>query len=161
MAIRKPPSGSRGARTPPRWLGRLLNPLLLRIHRRTGDRMGGMDLLYLTTVGARSGQQRTNPVSRFDDGRGGWLVVASAAGAATHPAWYHNVVAHPDRVEAEVAGVRRRVQVEQLEGAERDAAWQQIVAAVPRFSGYEQRTDRSIPVLRLRPVPTGEGAGGR
>jgi deazaflavin-dependent oxidoreductase (nitroreductase family) len=70
---------------------------MMRIHRRGGDRFQGMDLLYITTVGARSGRQRTNPVARFEDGQGGWHVVASANGAAQHPAWYHNVADLPRR----------------------------------------------------------------
>jgi deazaflavin-dependent oxidoreductase (nitroreductase family) len=153
MPISKPPAGTRGVRTPPGFLGRIMTPLMIRIHRRGGDRFAGMDLLYLTTVGARSGQPRTNPLARFDDGRGGWLVVASAGGAAAHPGWYHNVVAHPDDVVAEVDGVRRAVQVEQLDGDARAEAWRQIVASASRFGGYEQKTDRSIPVLRLTPEP--------
>jgi deazaflavin-dependent oxidoreductase (nitroreductase family) len=80
-----------------------------------------MNLLYLTTTGAHSGRQRTTPVARFDDGAGGWYVVASAGGSASHPDWYHNLAAHPDQVWAEVGRAKRRVRVEQLSGAERDA----------------------------------------
>jgi deazaflavin-dependent oxidoreductase (nitroreductase family) len=71
---------------------------MIKQHRRKGDRFQGMDLLYLTTVGAKTGQKRQNPVSRFPDGEDSWLVVASSAGAARHPAWYHNIAAHPDQV---------------------------------------------------------------
>jgi deazaflavin-dependent oxidoreductase (nitroreductase family) len=109
-------------------------------------------VLYLTTTGARTGQRRTTPVARFDDGRGGWYVVASAGGAAAHPAWYHNVAAHPDEVEVEFGGRRRRVHAEQLGGPERDAAWAQVVREVPRFASYPGKTDREIPVLRLTPT---------
>src|SRR4051812_33932846 len=91
MAIEKPPTGTRGGRKPPGFLGRILTPVMTRLHRRQGDRFRGMDLLYLTTVGAKSGQRRTTPVTRFDDGDG-WIVVASAGGTAQHPGWYHNVV---------------------------------------------------------------------
>jgi len=153
MTLDKPPSGTRGARTPPRLLGRIMMPLVLWIHRRSGDRFGGMDLLYLVTVGARSGQPRTTALGRFDDGHGGWYVVASAAGAAAHPAWYHNLAAHPDQVSAQVAGTTVRVDVEQLEGAARDQAWAAIVARAPRYGSYLDKTDRHIPILRLTPVP--------
>jgi len=112
-----------------------------------------MALLYITTVGAHSGQQRTNPLARFEDGQSGWYVVASAGGAAQHPAWYHNLAAHPDQVWVEVGGTKRQVTVEQLSGDERSKVWQQVVVAqVPRFGGYPQKTDREIPVLRLTPV---------
>src|SRR4051794_37451843 len=90
--------------------------LMVKVHRRTGDRFQGMDLMYLTTVGAKSGQQRVTPIARFPDGDNAWLVVASNNGSARHPSWYHNLAAHPDQVSAEVAGRRFRVNAEQLTG---------------------------------------------
>jgi deazaflavin-dependent oxidoreductase (nitroreductase family) len=153
MALQKLPAGSRGARQPPGFLGRIFTPLMIRIHRRSGNRFQGLDLVYLTTVGARSGQRRTTPVARFDDGGGGWIVVASAGGTANHPAWYHNIVAHPDQVWAEVGGKTHRVAVDQLEREERERAWAVVVARAPRFQGYTTKTDRVLPVLRLTPVP--------
>ena len=127
-------------------------PLMLWMHRRSRDRFSGMDLMYLTTVGARTGQSRTTAVARFDDGQGGWYVVASAGGAAQHPAWYHNIAAHPDQVTAEVTGTRHRVTVEQLQGDTRDRAWAAIATQAPRFSTYLNKTDRTLPVLRLTPT---------
>jgi deazaflavin-dependent oxidoreductase (nitroreductase family) len=156
MSIERLPSGTHGARTPPRALMRILMPLMERIHRRSGDRFRGGHLLYLTTVGAKSGEQRTNPVARFDDGAGGWYVVASYGGSARHPGWYHNIVAHPDQVFAETGGTKRRVAVEQLAGEARDAAWAQITAKAPTFNDYTAKTDRQLPVLRLTPVAHGQ-----
>ena len=155
MSIQKLPSGTRGPGGPPRLIAKLVLPLMMRVHRRQGDTFSGMDLLYLTTVGARSGEERTAPVARFDDGQGGWVVVASAGGARQHPGWYHNITAHPDRVWAEVGGTRHRVSVDQLEGEARERAWARIVERAPRFGGYETKTDRQIPVLRLTPAPAG------
>ena len=152
MTMQKPPSGTRGA-GPPRRLARVVVPVMTRIHRRRGDRVRGLDLLYLTTVGARSGKQRTTPVARFDDGRGGWLVVASDSGAARHPGWYHNIAGHPDHVWVEVAGAHHRVAVQQMEGPARTAAWETVTSRAPFYRKYESKTDRSIPVLRLTPVP--------
>jgi deazaflavin-dependent oxidoreductase (nitroreductase family) len=152
VAIPKTPGGTRGARIPPRAVMKVLGPLMTWIHRRSADRFRGGDLLYLTTVGARSGQRRTNPVTRFDDGEGGWFVVASFGGAAQNPAWYHNVAAHPDEIWAEVAGTTHRVRAEQLAGPAHEQAWAQITARSPGFLGYESKTDRHIPVLRLTPV---------
>jgi deazaflavin-dependent oxidoreductase (nitroreductase family) len=91
-------------------------------------------------------------VARFDQDDGSWVVCASFGGAAEHPAWYHNVVAHPDQVWAEVGGSKRRVRVEQLDGEARERAWRQIVAQAPGFQGYLEKTDRVLPVLRLTPV---------
>jgi len=154
MDIEKPPAGTRGALNPPHVAKRLLTPLMVRIHRRGGDQFHGLDLLYLTTVGARSGKQRTNPVGRFDDGQGGWIIVASANGAAQHPGWYHNLVAHPDQVWVEFGGTRQHVSVEQLAGEERQEAWERVVTRAPSFKAYLDKTDRQLPVLRLTPTPS-------
>ena len=118
-------------------------------HRRSGDKFQGMDLLYLTTVGAKTGQKRQTPVARFEDGEDAWLVVASAAGSAHHPAWYYNIAAHPDQVWVEFGGHQMRVNPVQLDGDARAQAWQRITQTQPRYAGYETKTDRAIPVLRL------------
>jgi deazaflavin-dependent oxidoreductase (nitroreductase family) len=108
-----------------------------------------MDLLYLTTVGAKSGEKRQSTVSRFTDSERSWLVIASSGGSARHPSWYHNIAAHPDQVQAEVGGQQYQVTAEQLEGDERAQAWKTITESQPRYAGYQQKTDRSIPVIRL------------
>ncbi|WP_426515570.1 nitroreductase/quinone reductase family protein [Diaminobutyricibacter sp. McL0618] len=108
----------------------------------------GRSLVLLHHTGAKSGVERVTPVMKIADGDG-WLVAASKAGADDHPAWYHNLLAHPDIMvelpgEGEVA-----VHVEELKGAERDAGWEKFKAASPGFQSYEARTTRLIPVLKL------------
>jgi deazaflavin-dependent oxidoreductase (nitroreductase family) len=152
VSIEKSPAGSRGARQPPPLLGKLLMPLMVRLHRRSGDRFQGMDLLYLTTTGARSGAERTTPLARFDDGHGGWFVVASAGGSPQHPAWYHSMAAHPDKVFVEVSRKRHRVAIDQLRDSDYEQAWTQIVQRAPRFAKYRDTTDRQIPMLHLTPT---------
>ena len=152
MSIQKLPAGTHGTRAMPGLLARLMMPLLVKMHRRSDNKARGMDLLYLTTVGARSGKSRTAPMARTDGGNGTWLVVASSGGTAQHPGWYHNIVAHPDQVKAEVDGVTYRVNVEQLEGQERAQAWAKHVERNPNFNDYLAKTDRELPVLRLTPV---------
>jgi deazaflavin-dependent oxidoreductase (nitroreductase family) len=120
-----------------------------RVHRLTGSRMGGRPLLYLTTIGAKSGQPRTAVVMPFPDGDDAWLIVASKGGTADHPAWFYNLAKHPDRVEIEIEGRRTAVTPRTLTGEERAAAWQRITTERPNFAGYEQKTDREIPVIRL------------
>jgi deazaflavin-dependent oxidoreductase (nitroreductase family) len=128
---------------------RFLTRRMVALHRRQGDHFMDMDVLYLTTVGARSGEQRETPVARFPDGPDAWVVVASANGAPRDPDWYRNLVAHPDQVWVEVGGERHAVVPEVLEGPRREAAWQAVVAAVPRFGQYQKKTDRVLPVIRL------------
>ena len=103
MSFQKSPGGTRGARIPPsNGVTRALNRVAMSWHRWSGDKFQGQDLLYLTTVGAKTGQKRQSTVARFPDGEDAWLVVASAGGSAHHPAWYHNIAAHPDQVRIRV-----------------------------------------------------------
>ena len=111
----------------------------------------GFNALVLITVGRKTGAERRAPVGWFPGPDGSWLIVASAAGAKGNPAWYYNIAAHPDRVQIEMNGRRMRVTAEQLHGAERAEAWQQITAAASRFAGYQDKTDRELPVIRLVP----------
>lgn len=145
------PAGTRGARQPRAGLMmRWVNKTAAGRIRRKGKMMG-FNALILTTIGAKTGAERTNPVGWFPSADDSWLIVASAAGAARNPAWYHNIAAHPDKVTIEVDGRRVPVIAEQLHGAERDQAWQQITTAAPRFGQYQRKTDRTLPVIRLTP----------
>jgi len=148
------PAGTHGGRQPRTGLLlRLINKNAASRFRRTG-KMLGFNGLILTTVGARSGAERTSPVGWWPGPAGSWLIVAAANGAAQNPAWYYNIAAHPDDVQIEVDGRRVSVTAEQLHGAERAQAWQQIAAAAPRFAQYQRKTDRELPVIRLVP-PSG------
>lgn len=150
MSFQKTPGGTRGGRSmPSNPVTRLISKTMTSWHKRSGDKFQGMDLLYLTTVGARSGEKRQSTVSRFADGDGAWLIVASAGGAAKNPAWYHNIAAHPDQVWVEFGGTQQRVTPSQLRGEERNQAWQRITQAQPRYAGYQEKTDREIPIVKL------------
>jgi deazaflavin-dependent oxidoreductase (nitroreductase family) len=150
MAIEIPPAGTRGTKAPPTGaVGRGIMTFVRWVHRLTGNKMSGQPLLYLHTIGAKSGQPRTSAVMAFPDGNTSWLVVGSRGGSAGHPAWIHNIAANPDRIEVEVQGRNAAVMAETLEGEERAAAWARITTAQPRFAGYQQKTDRQLPVVRL------------
>jgi deazaflavin-dependent oxidoreductase (nitroreductase family) len=147
------PSGTRGRRVTGiggpvgRWLTR---QVINQIRRRNGKMpILGFNALILTTVGARSGLERTTPVGSFPDKNGSWLIVASWAGARKNPAWYHNIAAHPGQVQVDTAGQKVGVVAEQLHGPERDQAWRQIIAAAPRYAKDAKKTDRQLPVIRL------------
>ena len=72
--------------------------------RRKGKMMGlGFDALVLTTIGRKSGAERATALGWFPGKDGSWLIVA-AAGGPRNPAWYHNLAAHPDKVQSEMAG---------------------------------------------------------
>lgn len=150
MAIEIPPAGTRGSKAPPSGpVVRGMMSVVRRVHRLTGDKMSGQPLLHLHTIGAKSGQPRTSVVMAFADGDNSWLVVASRGGTAGHPSWLYNMAVHPDQIEVEIDGRRMRVTAQTLAGEERATAWARITSTQPRFSGYESKTDREIPVVRL------------
>jgi|SRR5215469_18229479 len=166
MAIHITPAGTRGARVPNRgFLARVFRPmaeLMVWVHRRSGgaqlSRMMGFPVVLLTTTGSKTGLPRTSPVGGFPDGDGAWLVVASLAGAARHPAWFINMARRPDGIWLEVGTRRFRVRGRSLEGAERADALQRIAETAPRYGKYQEQTDREIPIVRLTAASGEEGA---
>jgi deazaflavin-dependent oxidoreductase (nitroreductase family) len=96
---------------------------------------------------------RPTPTGRFQDGEGGWLVAATLAGAAQHPAWFLNMAKHPDDIWLEVGDERLKVRGESLEGPERAEALARIATIAPRYGTYQEKTDREIPIVRLTREP--------
>jgi deazaflavin-dependent oxidoreductase (nitroreductase family) len=119
--------------------------------RANGGKVGGMfagrNMLLLTTTGAKSGTRRTTPLVYQPDGDR-WLIFASKGGAPTSPAWYHNLVAHPDTT-IEVGSETVPVTAKVLRGEERDKFYAKQVEQVPVFGEYQQKTSRTIPVVAL------------
>ena len=110
----------------------------------------GSALLLLHTRGARSGAERVNPVT-YQPLADGWAIFAAHAGAANHPAWFHNLVANPEtiiEIGTETVPVRARVAI----GEERERIWERQKAFYPRFAKYEEQTTREIPVIVLERI---------
>jgi deazaflavin-dependent oxidoreductase (nitroreductase family) len=115
-----------------------------------GTTLRGMPVVLLTTVGATSGKIRKTPLMRVEhDGR--YAVVASQGGAPTHPAWYHNLIAHP-RVRLRDGQVDQEMVAREVTGEEKAIWWERAVAAYPDYADYQKKTERQIPVLVLEPV---------
>jgi len=114
---------------------------------RVGGSWEGRDLLLLTTTGRKSGRPYTTPMVFTRDGDR-LLVYASKAGAPAHPDWYLNLVADP-HVVVEVGAERYDATAAPLEGEERDRAFAAQAARNPVFAGYQEKTDRVIPVVAL------------
>jgi deazaflavin-dependent oxidoreductase (nitroreductase family) len=115
-----------------------------------GTTLRGVPVVVVTSVGAKSGKVRKNPVMRVEhDGR--YALVASKGGAPSHPTWYHNLVAHP-RVELQDGSDRREYTVRLAEGEERREWWERAVAVWPDYAEYQTRTDREIPVFIAEPT---------
>jgi F420H(2)-dependent quinone reductase len=107
-------------------------------------------LLILHTTGRRSGQRRKTPLSYTKDGDT-YIVIGSDGGSPHHPDWYLNIQDDPN-AEVDVNGRRSRVRAETVTGAERERLWRQAVASYGGYAGYQARTDRQIPVVRLSPT---------
>jgi deazaflavin-dependent oxidoreductase (nitroreductase family) len=107
-------------------------------------------MVLLHTIGAKSGQERVNPVVYQADGDR-LVIFASKAGAPTHPDWYHNLLAHP-RTKVEVDGRTVEISARVAEGDERERLWNRQKEQMPGFADYEQKTTRRIPVVILEPA---------
>lgn len=118
---------------------------------RVGGTFEGAPLLLLHTTGARSGQERVNPVMYQDLGDGRVAVFASKAGADTNPDWYHNVTANP-QVTAEIGTETRQFTARTADDDEREPIWSAQKRDYPGFAEYETNTTRQIPVVILDPA---------
>ena len=114
---------------------------------KVGGQFEGAPMLLLRTTGAKSGQERVNPMMYLDHD-GHRYVFASKAGADTNPDWYHNLVAHPE-VTVEVGSETYSAGAAPLQGAERDRVFAEQASRYPGFAEYQQKTTRVIPVVEL------------
>lgn len=113
-------------------------------------RDSGEPIVVITSVGAKSGKVRKNPVMRVEkDGK--YVAVASLGGAPTNPEWYHNLVAHPV-VDLQDGAVKKSYRARLLEGDEREQWWQYAVETWATYAEYQKKTDRQIPVFLLEPI---------
>ena len=111
---------------------------------------GNAPLLLLTTIGAKTGEQRTSPMMYLADDTDPdrVYVFASKAGADTNPAWFHNLVAHPD-VQVEIGDTTRAGRAEVLPETERAAVYAVQAGRYHGFAEYQEKTSRRIPVIAL------------
>ncbi|MDH6222463.1 nitroreductase family deazaflavin-dependent oxidoreductase [Streptomyces pseudovenezuelae] len=116
-----------------------------------GTTLQDLDVVILTTLGAKSGKIRKVPVMRVEHD-GSCAVVASIAGAPNHPVWYHNAVADP-RVELQDGPIHQDMRAREATGDEKAAWWPRAVETFPDYAEYQKKTDREIPVLVLEPAP--------
>jgi deazaflavin-dependent oxidoreductase (nitroreductase family) len=107
-------------------------------------------VLLLHARGAKTGQPRVTPLLYTPRGED-FVLVASKAGAERHPAWYHNLTAHPD-VDVEVDGGLISVSAHEAEGAEREELWRLVNDNYAGYDVYQRRAGaRRIPVMVLTP----------
>lgn len=133
---------------------RLHNMVYRKTNGRIGHQMPGMPpCLLLYTTGARTGQQRSNALTYAKDGDS-YLVVASFGGSDKHPGWYHNLRKRPD-CEINVGPERFAVSARKVAPGDADYArlWEIVNKNnANRYTGYQSRTSRPIPVIALTPA---------
>lgn len=130
---------------------RSFNRALVEEYRANGGKLSGRmassRLVLLTTTGARSGQPHTTPMGYGVDG-GRLIVIASNNAAERHPAWYHNILAHPE-VTVELGSERYAARATIYEGAPRAALLPLVRERVPFFESQQAKTEREIPIVIL------------
>jgi deazaflavin-dependent oxidoreductase (nitroreductase family) len=119
--------------------------------RARGGQVGGyhasMQLLLLTTTGARTGQRRAVPLTYVPDGDR-YVVTAGNAGSDRHPAWYHNLMANPEAT-VEVGRESFATVAVIAAEAERESLYDLFAAAYPVLDHYQAQTSRPIPLVIL------------
>ncbi|WP_043457701.1 nitroreductase family deazaflavin-dependent oxidoreductase [Gordonia polyisoprenivorans] len=112
-----------------------------------GVQVADRPVVLFTTTGAKSGKKRYVPLMRVEE-NGRYAMVASKGGAPEHPAWYHNVKAHP-QVTVQDGQKVAELTAREVSGDEREHWWNLAVAAFPPYAEYQVNTDRLIPVFVL------------
>jgi deazaflavin-dependent oxidoreductase (nitroreductase family) len=154
MTVKVPGKGTRGVPFP-KAMARLGNGFVLRMFRSGRSRSaGGIPTLILETHGAKSGKSRQAVLGYLTEPPDAWLVMGSAAGANWNPAWLYNLAKDPNATIDLGDGRPTNVRAETLDGFDLDAAWTRIAAEAKPYSDYRTKTDREIPVVRLRRRPT-------
>ncbi len=117
---------------------------------KVGWNVGPMPVVELTTTGRKSGQERTvmltSPVQLGES----IVLVASRGGDDHHPAWYHNLVANPN-VTAKLRGRTHAMTARVMSSEERTELWPKVTGAYKGYAGYQEKTDREIPLVILDP----------
>ena len=117
---------------------------------KVGGRFEGAPLLLLHTSGAKTGRTRVKPLAYRRDGNR-LVVFGTKGGSPTHPDWFHNLEANP-RVTVEVGTDRFEADARVALPDERDRIWRLQTQDVPVMADYQERVDRTIPVVILERV---------
>jgi deazaflavin-dependent oxidoreductase (nitroreductase family) len=115
------------------------------------QRETGLPVVIVTTRGNKSGKLRKFPLMRVEHD-GEYALVASLGGAPDNPQWYRNIVADPTALMIQDGPEPRDYVAREVEGEERELWWQRAVEAFPPYAGYQENTDRVIPVFVASPA---------
>jgi deazaflavin-dependent oxidoreductase (nitroreductase family) len=108
----------------------------------------GLPVVWLITIGARSGKLRTTPLIGIPDGNR-LVLVASYFGKAHHPSWYHNLKANPE-VHIKLNGIQAHCLAQEVFSPEYESLWEIAIEMYPGYASYKQRANgRHIPLISL------------
>ena len=111
---------------------------------------GTMKVVELHTVGRTSGKKRTTMLTAPIHEDGNYVLVASKGGDDRDPDWYRNLVANPD-IELTIDGKTLEMTARVASEEEKTEMWPRIVEAYKGYAGYQEKTDRAIPVVVCEP----------
>jgi deazaflavin-dependent oxidoreductase (nitroreductase family) len=144
------------ARLPPRWFIRLFWYAHRGVYRLTRGRLGlwrpkadGWGAMHLTTVGRRTGKERSVIVGYFEDGPN-LVVMAMNGWGEGEPAWWLNVQAHPD-VEVHLKDGPRLVTAHAASGEERERLWSRWAEIDKNLDAYAARRSGQTAVVVFEP----------
>lgn len=109
-----------------------------------------LPVVFVDTIGAKSGKLRRTPLVATPDGDA-IVIIASRGGDRRHPGWYYNLRANPE-VDARFRGKVRRYRANDLGGEERERCWRLAADNYAGYDTYAARAGRTIPVIRLEPL---------
>jgi deazaflavin-dependent oxidoreductase (nitroreductase family) len=133
-----------------------LRNLFVSLYRLTNGRVGGhvagLQVLLLTTIGRKSGEERTTPLGYFIR-EGNYIITASNAGRNANPAWFHNLRANP-HVKIEIKNQHIDAEAHVAPPEKRASLWSTLIALSPWYANYSKKTNREIPMVILHPLKT-------
>ena len=124
-------------------------------YERTGGREGntfmdtGLPVVLLTTRGRKTGKLRKSPLMRVEH-NGEYALVASKGGMPDNPLWYGNLIANPEDATLQDGRQPFEIDVREVEGEERASWWSRSVEAYPPYAEYQEKAERTIPVVVVR-----------
>jgi deazaflavin-dependent oxidoreductase (nitroreductase family) len=131
-----------------------LRNLFVSLYRRTngkvGGRIAGLQVLLLTTIGRKTGEERTTPLGYFIED-GNYIITASNAGRNANPAWFLNLRANP-HVKIEIQDQQVEAKAEVVPPEKRTSLWSKLISLSPQYANYSKKTNREIPMVILHPL---------
>jgi deazaflavin-dependent oxidoreductase (nitroreductase family) len=143
---------------PPAWFVHLAWRVHRTLYRVSGGRFlwtpenkRGWGALVLTTVGRRTGRERSVIVGYLEEGPD-LVLLAMNGWDEGHPAWWLNLEARPEATVRLAGQAPRPVVAREVTGAERERLWQRWAEVDDDLDGYAARRSTLTPVVVLSPA---------